>query len=174
MIVIDRSWQRQISKATTKLALLFSSFITPIVCFAQQDITLTGLERIEVEVSVYIDFQNADKKALNERLQRNVESILRKSELPLVEGQSLDDPLGVWLYVKLKLIDLEEQAIVMIDSSVTQGTSLLRDPTVRTMATTWNTSSWVITGKDDAIMYAEEKIEYHMNMLAKDFRTFNQ
>ncbi len=107
-------------------------------------------------------------------MQRHAEIILREGRIALVEGQSLDDPLGAWLRVNVQMIDLEEQAIVLIDSSVKQRASLERDPTVKTMATTWNTSSWVITEKDDAIISTEEKIEEHINRFVKDFLTFNQ
>lgn len=174
MSLRDHPWQPNASKSSATLALLLSSLVAPLGGFAQQPDSLIGLEHIEVEVTVYLDFQNTEKEAITERLQRQAEKILRESRVALVDGQSLDDPLGVWLRVNVQMIDLEEQAIVLIDSSVIQGTSLLRDPTVETMATTWNTSSWVITEKDDAILSAEEKIGEHMNLFVKDLRAFSQ
>ncbi len=126
-----------------------------------------------MRVYLHIDTGTEERTEIQERLRRDVEGILQEGGVHLIHDQSFNDPLGVWLDVSVQVRNLEHEAILVVETCVIQGVSLLRSPAIQVMANTWESSSWLLTGKDTVFERAGQEIKEHLKRFTGDLFTFN-
>jgi hypothetical protein len=141
---------------------------------AEQQETLCGLKG----VMVFIEDIDADveKRGLTKSfLQKEVESRLRHTDIPvLTQEEAYDTPGKPYLYLRLTThntgIDLYSYSVRL---EFNQDVSLIRDPSVRTTATTWIANVVGIVGTRNLPAITED-VDNLADKFVKDYLAANR
>lgn len=132
------------SNPLLKVLLLASVFsATPLYPAAPKEAinTLKGLPGVRVVVEA-IDEEARDHGLTEESIKTAVESRLRQSGIRLLSNEEARTPKSGWsyLYVLIHTLDVRQGEFVFnVNLSFFQAVQLVRDPSIVTLAATWDT-----------------------------------